>query len=799
VTETGFEIEAAWNASHVKMLTWPQIAALIQANPGLSAAMAGLFLSACYIVLMFYTKLGGIKPGVQAFVLSGVLHVVLVVFWGSMGATERKYPRHEAEEEVSTELEATIPASQIVIEQSTRPEQNSGGSDPLFHQISKTPGEAFVRQRVAHAETAKETADLETPDRIPELIEPSKSSLPELTEDSELVPEKPELVQVADPTKPNAADSRFEIAEETAESRAEANAPAGGSSRAVIARNGEETTEVQREIRKGESLDAKLPVPTAAPPLIERNLVSERPTTRRSTQIQITPRQTKSAPIGIDIEDPGIADGQPDGDLPLPSPQGSKFARTGPSDGGRSGVRGGESGLPERKRVMEFPRNTGATGTRIASAAPTPSGMTGSSIERPVLSRPTFDTIPHRQGPLKSDTYKLRDPRERQRVALRHGATKESELAVELSLQWFARHQNPEGFWDADGFDAQCPGGDRCTGRAGRGNATETVLVNSPLDRQALETAGQQADTGLTALVLLTYLGAGYTQHDGQYADQIDRALRWLIRQQAENGYLGGKASHYEKMYCHGMATYALGEACGMLDDPEHDDPSLRRALANAVKYIAAMQNPRDGGWRYLDGHISKQQSDMSMFGWQLMALKSAEIAGIPIPDRTRDGLKKFLTSISLGKHGGLAPYRLDEKPRASMTAEALFCRQVLGVKRDSPSSKEAIEFLSKFPPKPETQDLYYWYYGTLAIYQYGGEPWDEWNDRLRDTIVATQRKAGHAAGSWDPLDNNSRHGGRLYSTALSTMCLEVYYRFLPLYQEHDKKRQERAISNSGE
>jgi hypothetical protein len=270
-----------------------------------------------------------------------------------------------------------------------------------------------------------------------------------------------------------------------------------------------------------------------------------------------------------------------------------------------------------------------------------------------------------------------------------------------------------------------------------------------------------------------------------------------MIRQQLANGYLGGKASHYEQMYCHGMATYALGEACGMLDNPEHDDPNLRRAVIKAVKYIAAMQNPRDGGWRYLDGHLAKQESDMSMFGWQLMALKSAEIAGVPIPEKTRDGLEAFLTKIGQGKHFGLASYRLNEKPKASMTAEALFCRQVLGVRRNAPSNREAIEFLAQFPPKPEGQDLYYWYYGTLAIYQYGGQPWAEWNDRLRDNLVATQRKTGHAAGSWDPRDNWSRHGGRLYSTALSTMCLEVYYRFLPLYQEHDRKVEERAISKT--
>ena len=37
-------------------------------------------------------------------------------------------------------------------------------------------------------------------------------------------------------------------------------------------------------------------------------------------------------------------------------------------------------------------------------------------------------------------------------------------------------------------------------------------------------------------------------------------------------------------------------------------------------------------------------------------------------------------------------------------------------------------------------------------------------------------------AGSWDPSGPWGRYGGRLYSTAISTLTLEVYYRLLPLY-----------------
>ena len=62
------------------------------------------------------------------------------------------------------------------------------------------------------------------------------------------------------------------------------------------------------------------------------------------------------------------------------------------------------------------------------------------------------------------------------------------------------------------------------------------------------------------------------------------------------------------------------------------------------VKMISAMQN-EDGGWRYGRGG----ESDMSMFGWQLMALKSAVNGGIPVPEDTRRGMVKFLEARGRG------------------------------------------------------------------------------------------------------------------------------------------------------
>ena len=115
------------------------------------------------------------------------------------------------------------------------------------------------------------------------------------------------------------------------------------------------------------------------------------------------------------------------------------------------------------------------------------------------------------------------------------------------------------------------------------------------------------------------------------------------------------------------------------------------------------------------------------------------------------------------------------------MTAEALACRQFLGLTGQD-DQREAAEYLLQALPSAETADHYYWYYATLSLFQAGGDSWREWNAALATTLVETQRQAGEQAGSWDPDRRWGQHGGRVFSTALCSLCLEVYYRYLPMY-----------------
>lgn len=387
-----------------------------------------------------------------------------------------------------------------------------------------------------------------------------------------------------------------------------------------------------------------------------------------------------------------------------------------------------------------------------------PAGMAGlgsGTAWQGMVGPPRLPTRPS-EGPPGTlpSLYQLRTAPNRAQLAQQRGATTETEAAVQAALRWLAANQSPDGRWDASLYGA---------GRE---------LRVAGHDRQH---AGLEADTGMTGLALLAFLAAGHTHQQGDYQETVRGGLEFLLRSQQKSGDLAGQARTFARMYCHAMAFFALSEAYGMTRDQRLQEP-LRRAAA----YTLSAQHPQTGGWRYWAG----DPGDTSQLGWQLMALKSAELAGIPIPANARQGMIRYLRSVSAGSHGGLASYRPGEKVSRPMTAEALVCWQFLGLDREHPACAEAADYLVQELPGQGQPNFYYWYYATLGLYQLQGPAWQRWNQALRSTLLASQRKDGSLSGSWDPTTVWGGYGGRVYTTALATLCLEVYYRYLPLYDQ---------------
>jgi hypothetical protein len=337
------------------------------------------------------------------------------------------------------------------------------------------------------------------------------------------------------------------------------------------------------------------------------------------------------------------------------------------------------------------------------------------------------------------------------------GGTAASEKSVALALNWFAAHQV------------------RITGpKAGVWSFNHNIATRKPSTGQ-----GEFADStnAATALALLPFLGAGQTHLEGKYKETVKLGLAALIRSmelKVEDGLPCG--SWHERrgnMYSHGLATIAICEAYAMTRDPD-----LLQPAQLSLNYILACQDPRGGGWRY-----GKQQAgDTSVVGWCLMGLKSGRMGNLSVPPASFVKANNFLDLVSTD-NGAFYGYTGPVPDRnATMTSVGLLCRMYLGWPKDHPGMQEGIKFLSATGPNLE--NLYYTYYATQIMRHHGGEAWEQWNKKLRDSLIAQQVTEGTDAGSWEPKGPHSREGGRLYQTALATMILEVYYRHLPLYSD---------------
>ncbi|QDT03625.1 hypothetical protein K227x_20090 [Rubripirellula lacrimiformis] len=325
----------------------------------------------------------------------------------------------------------------------------------------------------------------------------------------------------------------------------------------------------------------------------------------------------------------------------------------------------------------------------------------------------------------------------------RTGGDANTEAAVEAALKFLAETQRPDGAWDPRASGA---GKERAPLGMTRGNA------------------GAKAETAITGLALLTLMGAGQTHQQGPYADNAYRGLAYLIQHQQPNGSLAGNASVYAATYSHGMAALAMCETAAITRDP-----SAIQSATRSINFTRSMQHPSTGGWRYTAG----DPGDLSQLGWQAMVLDAGYRAGVPVDRQSVTGVQRFLRSVRAGSVGGLASYRAGEAPSRTMTAEALATRLLIGEKVPPAEIAEAQRYLMQQPPGVGQDNYYYWYYATLALHQLQDETWQQWNTALKNRLLATQR----SDGSWPADTVWGGYGGTIYTTAMATLCLEVYYR----------------------
>jgi hypothetical protein len=363
------------------------------------------------------------------------------------------------------------------------------------------------------------------------------------------------------------------------------------------------------------------------------------------------------------------------------------------------------------------------------------------------------------------------------------GGNSVSEAAVAKGLAWLARQQKPGGYWE---FDAKDP---------------------------KLKTKDWATSTGMA---LLPFLAAGQTHKSGgKYSAKLNEALTWLKNDlNISTGRFVHGSPQY--MYGHAIATMALCEAYGMT----RDRGLLTHAQA-AVNYIVRAQGP-DGSWGYQAGTVG----DTSIVGWQIQALRAAQLSkDITVPDQSIVRGRQFLDRVSSGSLKAVYGYQQPTgRPGTSLTAVGLLCRYYIdgwgpnnagmaegviglfgtpkadatGTQTRPPTDRaRAPKTAPQVKQNSSTPDMYYYYYATQVVHFSGGPEWQEWNEGpkdaagkrqggMRDWLVTIQSQNGVDSGSWNPDPMTiGLHCGRVGTTCLSLLTLEVYYRHLPLYKRN--------------
>jgi len=355
-----------------------------------------------------------------------------------------------------------------------------------------------------------------------------------------------------------------------------------------------------------------------------------------------------------------------------------------------------------------------------------------------------------RAGTIAGGALAGRGQASRNQMVTRYGGTPASELAVNSALRWLAKHRMGDGGWTF-----QLTAVPECAGKCGGSGRLAAARIAA------------------TGLALLPFLGAGQTHREGDYRNVVKEGLFYLTRQMKTTPLGGALNEPGGRMYSHGIAAIVLCEAYAMTSDRALHGPAQQ-----AVNFICRVQDPVGGGWRY----EPFQPGDTSVVGWQIMALKSALYAQLSVPAQVLRKASEFLDHVQ-AEEGAMYGYTFPGDGAAT-TAIGLLCRMHLGWTKDQPALRRGVQLLSKAGPSPG--DMYFDYYATQVFRHWEGDAWQRWNQRMRDTLVASQYQKGHERGSWYMPDGDygASVGGRLYCTAMAAMILEVYYRHMPIYSK---------------
>lgn len=334
------------------------------------------------------------------------------------------------------------------------------------------------------------------------------------------------------------------------------------------------------------------------------------------------------------------------------------------------------------------------------------------------------------------------------------------ENAVDRGLDRLKLNQNPDGSWNAGGV-----------GTLGR------------------------RDPSVAALAVMSFLSAGHVPGEGPYGETIIRGIRYVCSQQQANGLFAAQQG-MSVMYCHGICTLMAAEVVGLLPD-KVEAANLRKRLELAVKLIRHAQSKMAntaGGWRYSP---TPTDADLSVTGWQIMALRAAKNVGCDVPADTMEAAVSYIQRSRDRSTGGYR-YTVYGNVTVPCTAAAVLSLELCGKNyHKSEDALRAAQYITdqisgrnvvgRAPALRGQHFFYGTYYTAQAMFQIGGDYWKWYREYLHWLLLHPDAHAQQASGAWAPVSGDDAMAGVNYCTAMAILAMTVEYRFLPIYQRNEE------------
>lgn len=290
---------------------------------------------------------------------------------------------------------------------------------------------------------------------------------------------------------------------------------------------------------------------------------------------------------------------------------------------------------------------------------------------------------------------------------------------------------------------------------------------------------GAQHRTALTGLALLAHVANGVMPGDPEVGGWMGAAIDAVLAGQDGDGYFGRQDG--SRMYGHGIATLLLAQLSGECGD-EARELRVRSALLQAVEVILRAQKVAKpaglrGGWRY---GPNDNGSDLSLSGWQLLALHACRQIGVPVPPEAIADASAYARGL-ISEHGEVG-YEARGQDRPALRGLALLVL-ALGQGPVGTPPAEIATITGRITDEPIAWQgsffFYRAYYDAVGMSRAAPVAWAAYGPRLERLLLEHQA----ADGSWPaPPGNDEAGNGPVYATSMALLALSVQRHLLPAH-----------------